>query len=116
MVLLICWSDAYLSDFYFIEGTALEPKTFGRDFAAGWGPLDGSAVFDKIGVKTSPYDTRPNMDEKWSEEELQPTSTGDYVFANAFKGTIFVSGGNNPGLPQFSASTGGSNTLGFGCK
>ena len=88
--------SGYLSDYYLIDGAVLPPETFGRDFAAGWGPLDSSVVLDNLKIKTSLYDTRPNMDEKWSEEGTATNwSTGDYVFANAFKGTIFVSGGNN---------------------
>ena len=52
------------------------------------------------------------MDEKWSEEGTATNwATGDYALANAFKGTTFVSGGSNPGLPQLPASTGGSNAL-----
>ena len=67
--------NGYLSDFYFVDA-ALEPTVFGKDFPEGWGPLDGSVVETNIAnSKVQPYDTRPNMDEKWSASGSDPDST-----------------------------------------
>ena len=62
------------SDVYFVEN-ALENEVFGKDFDAGWGPLDSSVVKENLKVKTSPYDTRPNYGEKWSDG----TATGTEI-------------------------------------
>ena len=58
--------DGYLSDAYFVDGQALDCKVFGKEFVAGWGPLDSSVVDENIKAKSSPYDTRPNMEQDWT--------------------------------------------------
>ena len=41
---------AYLADYYLIDGQALPPETFGKDFDGKWGPLDSSKVIENIGI------------------------------------------------------------------
>jgi hypothetical protein len=61
------YSNGYLSDVYFVE-QVLPPETFAKSFEGKWGPLDSSDVQENIkGQTKSPYETRPNMDEKWSD-------------------------------------------------
>ena len=59
--------DGYLSDVYFVDGRALEPTVFGKEFLQGWGPLDNSIVKENIGDgPIEPYASRANTDEVWS--------------------------------------------------
>ena len=58
--------DGYLSDVYFVDGQALEPSVFGKDYSGLWGPLPSDTVKNNISRNESPYDQRPNMDEEWS--------------------------------------------------
>ena len=61
-------ATGYVSDYYFVDGEALAPETFGKSFEGKWGPLDSKVVLENIKGKTkSPYEERPNMDEKWSD-------------------------------------------------
>ena len=60
-------TNGYMSDVYFVDGQALPPETFGKEFDLGWGPLDSSVVKDNIGSVENPYDSRPNYDQKWSD-------------------------------------------------
>ena len=63
--------NGYLSDVYFVDGLALEPTAFGKEFVLGWGPLDSSEVEENLGnAVVQPFDTRPNMDQEWSANEL----------------------------------------------
>ena len=59
--------DGYLSDVYFVDGQALEPSAFGKDYAGLWGPISSETILNNITRAESPYDQRPNMDEKWSD-------------------------------------------------
>ena len=60
--------NGYLSDVYFVDGQALEPTAFGKDFDGAWGPLDSSDVKANIADSVEPpYDSRPNYSEKWSD-------------------------------------------------
>ena len=60
--------NGYLSDVYNVEQEFDEPaEVFGKFFNGVWGPLDSSEVLEKISSKETPYDTRPNYDEKWSD-------------------------------------------------
>ena len=81
--------EGYISDVYYVDGRALPPTTFGKDFEAGWGPLDSSIVLDNIGIKISPYDTRPNMEQKWSDTftTSQGWFSDDYNNLKAFDGS-----------------------------
>ena len=67
--------------FYFVEN-ALEAEVFGKDFDAGWGPLDSSVVKDNLKIKTSPYDTRPNMVKKWSDDATFSSPDGGLATPN----------------------------------
>ena len=80
-------ATGYVSDYYFIDGSVLPPTTFGKNFEAGWGPLDSSVVLDNIGAKTSPYDTRPNTDKNWTSLATGSAITGT-TLANAFDGNL----------------------------
>ena len=62
------YMEGYLSDHYLVVDEALEPEVFGKSFEGKWGPLDNAVVLENIKGKTkSPYQERPNMDEKWSD-------------------------------------------------
>ena len=57
--------------------TSLNCRVFGKEFPAGWGPLDSSVIDENIG-KESPYDTRPNYDQKWSSGSVTADSKSCY--------------------------------------
>ena len=87
--------DGYLSDVYFIDGYALEPEIFGKEFDLGWGPLDNSVIKDNIKVIKTPYSLRPNYDEKWSDTIV--SSNGGFLneapATDAFNGNVSGSSG-----------------------
>ena len=58
--------NGYMSDVYFVDGQALESSAFGKDYAGLWGPIPSETILNNITRLKSPYDQRPNMDEKWS--------------------------------------------------
>ena len=81
--------DGYMSDFYLVDNVALEPTLFGYALEDGtWAPLDSSAVTVNVESLETPYDTRPNYDQKWSDS-LSSSGTIDPSFpaTNAFEGT-----------------------------
>ena len=87
-------ASGYLSDVYFVE-QVLEPTVFGKSFEGKWGPLDSSVVLENIkAVDTpvapeSPYESRPNMEQKWSDTftTAQGWFSGDYNNLKAFDGS-----------------------------
>ena len=86
-------ADGYLSDVYFVDSEALEPEAFGKSFEGKWGPLDSAVVLENIKGKTkSPYQERPNMDEKWSDYAV---SNGLEPWTKAFDGVISTSFNTN---------------------
>ena len=81
--------DGYISDVYVVDGRAVDPDVFGKQFTLGWGPLDSSAVKANIGDSPlSPYDTRPNMDTMWRNYgDVNNVGFGT-SWANVFDGDI----------------------------
>ena len=81
--------NGYLSDVYFVDGEALEPEVFGKSFEGKWGPLDSAVVLENIKGKTkSPYEERPNMDQKWSDDFSTSSSYLSGTAANVFDGDL----------------------------
>ena len=60
-------TNGYHSDFYFVDGQALDASAFGKDYAGLWGPIPSETILNNISRLKSPYDQRANMDEKWSD-------------------------------------------------
>ena len=83
------YCNGYMSDVYLVDGEALEPEAFGKSFEGKWGPLDNAVVLENIKGKTkSPYQERPNMDEKWSDYAVSSTGTLSGPWTKAFDGVI----------------------------
>ena len=77
--------NGYLSDFYLVDGQVLGSSDFGDDYDGLWGPISSETVLNNITRNESPYDQRPNMDEKWSDDLTADDFTaGDKI--NAFDG------------------------------
>ena len=83
--------NGYLSEVYFVE-QALPPEVFGKNFEPyGWGPLDSSQIKENIGEAViSPYDTRANTSQVWSNQVTATTGTVNpsYPITNAFDGNF----------------------------
>ena len=89
--------NGYMSDVYFVEGSALEGTTFGIGDSGTWGPLGSDVVKTNIANSggSAPFDTRPNMDQEWSTAAYTSgTVNPTYPLTNLFNGTT-GSGGNN---------------------
>ena len=87
------YCNGYMSDVYLVDGEALEPEAFGKSFEGKWGPLDSAVVLENIKGKTkSPYEERPNMDQKWSDYAV---SNGLEPWTKAFDGVISTSFNTN---------------------
>ena len=94
--------NGYMSDVYFVDGEALEPEAFGKNIRdpGKWGPLDSAVVLENIKGKTkSPYEERPNMDEKWSDDAvsnclLALDSSVCWCYQNVFQHKMFKRGSN----------------------
>ena len=102
--------NGYLSDCYFVDGVALDCTAFGQEYTLGWGPLDSSIVKNIIGAEQiTPYDTRPNMDQKWSD--IFDAATGaNYTFDGDLVNTGSSIGGSAVTLTLSPSITGSSVT------
>ena len=79
--------NGYMSDVYFVEGQALDCTAFGKDYDGLWGPLNSETILNNITRNESPYDQRPNMEEKWSDDLDPEDSFGSgSSAADAFDG------------------------------
>ena len=90
-------ADGYMSDYYFVDGQALEPEVFGKSFEGKWGPLDSSDVYANIKAVESPQDSCPNYDQKWSDGTVNSTDgiKGGKPIENAFDGLLTTIAQNN---------------------
>ena len=87
----------YLSEVYFAE-EVLPPTAFGKNFEPyGWGPLDSSQIIENINnaPQISPYDTRANTDEVWSDGATTGSFYPGAPPSLAFDGDLTTSCGAN---------------------
>ena len=86
--------NGYMSDVYFVDGQALEPSDFGKFYEGLWGPIPSETILNNITRSESPYDQRPNMDEKWSDGTFTSVNASSSSSADVlFNGSL-----SNPGF------------------
>lgn len=95
--------DGYLSEVYFVDGQALEPTAFGREYEGLWGPLPSETILNNITRSEDPYSQRPNMDKKWSDLVTASPSTDGSSIEDVFNDDDeeYYDGSVNPSIFTF---------------